>query len=88
MHTLYTVHEKMDLHNFYYVCHIFTPQYLTICAIFAYSLLTEKAMENAVQGLGESVNIKNSLVASKKPLEGEKNWKTENFIYTRGSGAY
>ena len=58
MHTLYTVHEKMDLHNFYYVCHIFTPQYLTICTIFAYSLLTEKAMENAVQGLGESVNMK------------------------------
>ena len=35
MHTLYTVHEKMDLHNFYYVCQIFTPQYLNICAIFA-----------------------------------------------------
>ena len=73
MHTLYTVHEKMDLHNFYYVCHIFTPQYLTICAIFAHSLLTEKAMENAVQGLGESVNMNIRWLPVKKPLEGESN---------------
>ena len=37
MHTLYTVGKKMDLHNFYYVCHIFTPQCLNICEIFARS---------------------------------------------------